>query len=379
VYKLAALVTTAHAQHAGAEVVKQSAAPKLSNLLYPLLQALDEEYLGCDIQFGGVDQRKIFMFAREWLPRIGYKKRAYVMNPLIPGLGKSGKMSSSEKLSKVDLHDAPEVIRDKFLKAYSVDGQPAGNGMLALLRHVLFRYLESVKRPFVCAGRNFATYAELEDAFRDGSLVSLPLKEATAELLSEFLAPLRDFYAANRGLYDAAYPASSESHAEAAAAASAAGGGLVGVRLESGRVVSIEPHPSSAKHRVVKLAASENRTLVAVPTEDAPQLTVGEHLVFVANGVEQNVKEVIANAHLLTSASFDKAKGLRTVCYLVALPGFVGPVVFGPADTPSDTPLSLSAVGKSLKSLEVKDGMLAFKGFLAEPRVTVAVDNQIKI
>ena len=374
---MAALVTTAHAQHAGAEVVKQSAAPKLSNLLYPLLQALDEEYLGCDVQFGGVDQRKIFMFAREWLPRVGYKKRAYVMNPLIPGLGKSGKMSSSEKLSKVDLHDEPDVIRDKFVKAYSVDGQPAGNGMLALLRHVLFRYLESVGRPFVCSGRSFASYAEVEDSFRDGSLVSLPLKEATAELLSQFLEPLRVFYASHRHLYDAAYPAvAAEGHAEAAAAT---GGGLAGVRLESGRVVGIEPHPSSAKHRVVKLAAADGRTLVAIPTEDAPELTVGAHLVFVANGVEQNVKDVIANAHLLTSASFDKAKGLRTVCYLVAPPDAVGPVVFGPADTPSDAPMSLSAAGKALKTLEVKEGQLAFKGFFAQPKITVAVDNQIKI
>jgi tyrosyl-tRNA synthetase len=53
-----------------------------------------------------VDQRKIFMFAREWLPKIGYKKRAYIMNPLIPGLGKSGKMSSSEKQSKVKKRNA---------------------------------------------------------------------------------------------------------------------------------------------------------------------------------------------------------------------------------------------------------------------------------
>jgi tyrosyl-tRNA synthetase len=30
--------------------------PLLSGLLYPGLQALDEEYLGVDAQFGGVDQ-----------------------------------------------------------------------------------------------------------------------------------------------------------------------------------------------------------------------------------------------------------------------------------------------------------------------------------
>jgi tyrosyl-tRNA synthetase len=83
----------------------------MSNLLYPILQALDEEYLNVDVQFGGVDQRKIFMFARENLPRIGYRKRAHLMNPLIPGLGETGKMSSSEPLSKVSLSLAVYLIR----------------------------------------------------------------------------------------------------------------------------------------------------------------------------------------------------------------------------------------------------------------------------
>jgi tyrosyl-tRNA synthetase len=34
--------------------------PLLSGLIYPGLQALDEEYLKVDAQFGGTDQRKIF-------------------------------------------------------------------------------------------------------------------------------------------------------------------------------------------------------------------------------------------------------------------------------------------------------------------------------
>jgi tyrosyl-tRNA synthetase len=55
--------------------VKQVKNPLMSSLLYPILQALDEEWLGVDAQFGGIDQRKIFMFAREHLPSIGYKKR----------------------------------------------------------------------------------------------------------------------------------------------------------------------------------------------------------------------------------------------------------------------------------------------------------------
>ena len=53
---MAALTSQRDAKKAGAEVVKQVASPLLSSLVYPGLQALDEEYLGCDFQFGGVDQ-----------------------------------------------------------------------------------------------------------------------------------------------------------------------------------------------------------------------------------------------------------------------------------------------------------------------------------
>lgn len=46
VYKLSAMNTTEHCIKAGAEVVKFSKNPLMSSLLYPILQALDEEYLG---------------------------------------------------------------------------------------------------------------------------------------------------------------------------------------------------------------------------------------------------------------------------------------------------------------------------------------------
>ena len=55
-YRLCAIVTEHDAKKAGAEVVKQVENPLLSGLLYPGLQALDEQYLDCDFQFGGVDQ-----------------------------------------------------------------------------------------------------------------------------------------------------------------------------------------------------------------------------------------------------------------------------------------------------------------------------------
>jgi tyrosyl-tRNA synthetase len=127
------------AQKAGAEVVKQTDDPTLGGLIYPLMQALDEEFLGVDAQFGGVDQRKIFTFAMENLPKIGYKVRAHLMNTMVAGLGEAAKMSSSEPDSKIDLLDKPEVVEKKLKKAVCKPKEVEGNGVIAFVEHVIFR------------------------------------------------------------------------------------------------------------------------------------------------------------------------------------------------------------------------------------------------
>ncbi|KAK4326267.1 hypothetical protein Pmani_003199 [Petrolisthes manimaculis] len=136
VYKLSAMVTQHDAIKAGAEVVKQVHSPLQSGLLYPGLQALDEEYLRADAQFGGVDQRKIFTYAEKYLPRLGYPKRAHLMNPMVPGLT-GGKMSSSEVRSKVDLLDSPREVEGKLIGADCAAERPE-NGIMAFVKHVLF-------------------------------------------------------------------------------------------------------------------------------------------------------------------------------------------------------------------------------------------------
>jgi tyrosyl-tRNA synthetase len=74
-FRLSTIVTERDAKRAGAEVVKQVDNAPLSGLIYPLMQSLDEQHLGVDAQFGGVDQRKIFMLASEFLPKINWLDR----------------------------------------------------------------------------------------------------------------------------------------------------------------------------------------------------------------------------------------------------------------------------------------------------------------
>lgn len=140
-FKLEGITRIATAQKAGAEVVKQTDDPTLGGLIYPLMQALDEQYLDVDAQFGGVDQRKIFTFAIENLPKINYKVRAHLMNTMVPGLGEAAKMSASDADSKIDLLDGPEAVEKKLRKAKCVPKEVEGNGVIAFVEHVIFRAL----------------------------------------------------------------------------------------------------------------------------------------------------------------------------------------------------------------------------------------------
>ena len=135
-FRLSSVVTEHDAKKAGSEVVKQVDNATLSGLIYPLMQALDEEHLGVDAQFGGVDQRKIFTLAAEQLPKIGYRERAHLMNPMVPGLA-GGKMSASDPESKIDLLDVPEVVGKKLKKAFAVPKETDGNGIISFVEYVL--------------------------------------------------------------------------------------------------------------------------------------------------------------------------------------------------------------------------------------------------
>jgi len=198
VYKLCSVTTERNAMHAGAEVVKQVASPFMSGLLYPLLQALDEQYLGVDAQFGGVDQRKIFAFAEEYLPTIGYQKRFHLMNPMVPGL-MGDKMSSSDPKSKIGLLDTEEEIKKKIKVAFAEPGKVEGNGLLAFAKMVLFplNELKEIKtfvinRPEKFGGPiTFTSYQELETAYASNALFPKDLKDGIVDVINKLLDPIR--------------------------------------------------------------------------------------------------------------------------------------------------------------------------------------------
>merc|ERR1712018_125150 len=196
VYKLSSLVTEHDARKAGAEVVKQVSHPLLSGLLYPGLQALDEQYLGCDAQFGGVDQRRIFTYAEKYLPAMGYDKRSHLMNPMVPGL-QGAKMSSSDADSKIDLLDTPKALEKKLKKAFCEPGNITDNGILSFCKYVIFPVVLKnedfvIERKQEFGGNiNYEKFEDLESGFAKEEVHPGDLKNAVEMYLNRLLDPVR--------------------------------------------------------------------------------------------------------------------------------------------------------------------------------------------
>lgn len=216
VYKISTLVSIHDAKKAGSEVVKYSDNPKLGGLLYPILQALDEEYLGCDMTIGGTDQRKLFSFAADVLPLIGYKKRIHLMNPMLIAINAKpklqednsilqednsmlNKMSASDNNSKIDLLDSKNEIKKKINNAYCLEGDLSFNPPLELLKMVIFPLLRNQNIEFFEINRSekyggTLAYHMYEQVIKDFAMKLLhpqDLKLGIIDCLNKFLEPIR--------------------------------------------------------------------------------------------------------------------------------------------------------------------------------------------
>jgi len=281
VYRLSSVVTEHDARKAGAEVVKQVSHPLLSGLLYPGLQALDEQYLGVDAQFGGVDQRKIFTYAEKYLPNLGYAKRAHLMNPMVPGLT-GAKMSSSEADSKIDLLDSPNEIKKKLKKAFCEPGNITENGVLSFCKYVVFPVALKgenfvINRPEQHGGdANFETFDSLEQSFAREEIHPGDLKAAVEKYLNRLLDPVRKTFESPelKKLSLEAYPPPAKVKA-------VKGNKPVEVdevapyRLDIriGKVVEVTQHPDAEKLYVEKIDLGEPspRTIVSGLVDFVPQ------------------------------------------------------------------------------------------------------------
>ncbi|KAI4896547.1 hypothetical protein NFI96_028695 [Prochilodus magdalenae] len=315
VYRLSSMVTEHDAKKAGAEVVKQVEHPLLSGLLYPGLQALDEEYLKVDAQFGGVDQRKIFTLAEKYLPSLGYTKRIHMMNPMVPGLT-GAKMSSSEEESKIDLLDKKEDVKKKLKKAFCEPGNIQNNGVLSFVKHVLFPLCSEfvIKRDPKWGGdKVYTAFEEVEKDFAEEQIHPGDLKASVEVALNKLLDPIRKKFETPelRKLTSRAYPEASKNKfaAKGNPKNAAEEDDVVPSRLDLrvGKIVSVEKHPDADSLYLEKIDIGEEqpRTVVSGLVAYVSQEELQDRLVILLCNLKPQKMRGIESQAMLLCASIE--------------------------------------------------------------------------
>ncbi|WP_291765898.1 tyrosine--tRNA ligase [Caldivirga sp. UBA161] len=186
---------------------------KMSWLIYPLMQVIDVYALGTHIAHGGVDQRKVYVLAREVYDKIKLMpltlegravKPIILLHHLIPSLTMTGKESrlnlSEAKMSKsrpetaIFLHDSPDDVAKKIKNAYCPPKTIENNPVVELAKLFSFREPRknpfTVKRPSEYGGAvEYWTFDELTKDYAEGKIHPLDLKSAVIEEAIRFLEP----------------------------------------------------------------------------------------------------------------------------------------------------------------------------------------------
>jgi tyrosyl-tRNA synthetase len=184
-----------------------------SKLIYPLMQVTDIFYLDLDIALGGIDQRKAHMLARDLAEKLKFKKPVAIHTPIITSIRgplkktmQSGeieiddvtsefKMSKSKPETAIFIHDSPEAVRNKILSAYCPPRVLEFNPVIEINKYLLFQqpgFILHIERPSQYGGPvDIYTISELEEAYLQGKIHPLDLKNATAEALIKMLENIK--------------------------------------------------------------------------------------------------------------------------------------------------------------------------------------------
>lgn len=187
---------------------KESDSTSSASILYPAMQVADIFKLKVDVAHSGMDQRKVHMLARELAPKLGFEKPIALHARLLPGLQGTtrmnpnedevidAKMSKSKPDSAIFVHEAPEEILRKIKKAYCPEKIVEGNPMIEYAENLVLRERPlKVERPEKFGGNvEFATSAELREAYSSGALHPMDLKNAVGRELVEMLAPVHEYF-----------------------------------------------------------------------------------------------------------------------------------------------------------------------------------------
>ena len=184
-----------------------------SQFMYPSMQSADIKALDLDIVHAGMDQRKIHMLVREIFPKLGWKVPVSVHQHLLPGLTEptkfglgegdeqdyriSSKMSKTNPLGAVSIHDNESTIQNKISRAYCPIGESENNPILEITKYVIFHKFPEfqIERPSKYGGNLvYNDYKKLEYEYIQKKIHPKDLKDSVSIYLNKVIEPIRNHF-----------------------------------------------------------------------------------------------------------------------------------------------------------------------------------------
>jgi tyrosyl-tRNA synthetase len=182
-----------------------------AKLFYPSMQAADIFELPVDLAYGGMDQRRAHVLAREVAHHYAWPVPAAIHTPLLSSLKGGGRMDPTEgtterKMSKSDpssglpIPSSTEEISSRIGAAFCPAKEVDGNPVVEAVRYIVFpwdgRFV--VERAAKHGGPvTFEEERSFLDAWRNGTLHPQDVKAAVAAALDRRIAPTRDYFRAH--------------------------------------------------------------------------------------------------------------------------------------------------------------------------------------
>ena len=193
-----------------------------SFIYYPAMQVADIYDMEIDLAYGGMDQRKAHMLARDTAEKFGRTKPSCIHTPLLTGLqglGKkmdadsvpdladqiAAKMSKSKPDTCIFIHDSEEDVVRKIKKAQCPPKQVTGNPITEMVQYIVFDMFDQFKieRDEKFGGDLiYTSYESFKVEYIEGTIHPLDLKMSLANLLNDILKPSREYFNKHQDLVE---------------------------------------------------------------------------------------------------------------------------------------------------------------------------------
>jgi tyrosyl-tRNA synthetase len=192
-----------------------------SRLFYPAMQVADIFELPVDIAYGGMDQRRAHVLAREVAHHYRWPVPTAIHTPLLSSLKGGGRMNPTDgmverKMSKSDpstgipIPAERELIAERIRSAFCPAKEVEGNPVVEVVRFIVLPWEGRLRvdRPAKYGGPlEFSSEKEFLASWTAGQLHPQDLKSAVVAALDRLVAPARRYFAAHPELSPASFAA----------------------------------------------------------------------------------------------------------------------------------------------------------------------------